>query len=297
MEEYFEDEENFENIPEVVEDRTLPIDERLRVNKLPYKLPNKLKELLDGFKWAILKKKQSAVVIVDGRSGMGKTTLSFQCAMYMSPNFSLSHVYFTPEKFLDALAIAQKGDTLVFDEAMLLSSRAALSQMNRMIVIAMSMIRSKNLFIIFNVNSIFDLDRNLALSRADLLLHCYGDSLTDKGKFIAFFKGGDGLDRIKDLYINGKKFYSYGKPKANFYTKFSSYFVVDELEYERLKQEGVNKFLSGSQSKMGNKDKTARDNAVKALYETGNYTQEQVAEMTKISLKTVSRIITGEGES
>ena len=290
--EYEEEEEE-----EMDENNRIPMEERDRVDALPYNLPVNLRHILDGFKWAIKKKKQSAVIIVDGRSGMGKTTLSFQTAKYMTDDFSLDNVFYTPEKFLEALTKTKKGDTLVFDEAMLLSSRAALSQMNRMIVIAMSMIRSKNLLIIFNVNSIFDIDRNLALSRADLLLHCYGESLTDKGKFLAFFKGGDGQDRIKDLYINGKKFYSYGRPKANFYSKFSKYFVVDEEEYERRKQEGVNKFLSASGSKMGNKNMIARDNAVKALYETGNYTQEQVSEMTKISVRTIQRILAGEKDA
>jgi hypothetical protein len=278
----------------------IPIEERLRVNHLPFKIPSALRQLLDGFKWAIMEKNQSAVTIVDGRSGMGKTTLSFQMASYMSPNFSLNDVYFSPEKFLDGLSNTKKGErkVLVFDEAMLLSSRAALSAMNRMIVVAMSMIRSKNVFIIFNVNSIFDIDKNLALSRADLLLHCYGDSLTDKGKFLAFFKGGDGMDRIKDLYINGKKYYSYGKPKANFYSTFSSHFTLDEDEYENKKQEGINKFLSGSQSKLGNKHLQTRDNAVRKLYELNNMTQDEIAEVVGVSPRTVQRICEGHsGES
>jgi DNA replication protein DnaC len=184
--------------------------EQLRVANLPYKLPKQLRSILDGFKWAINSKKQSAVIIVDGKSGQGKTTLSCQIGLYMSERFSLDSLYYTPEKFLDGLTKTTKGDVLVFDEAMLLSSRAALSQMNRMIVIAMSMIRSKNLLIIFNVNSIFDLDRNLALSRADLLLHCYGDSLTDKGKFLAFFKGSDGMDRIKQFCYFLKQYIEFG---------------------------------------------------------------------------------------
>jgi len=223
--------------------------ERVRVSKLKFKVPKKLTEILDGFKWAMNNKKQSSVIIVDGRSGMGKTTLSFQIGKYMTESFSLDNVHFTPESFIEALTRTNKGDTLIFDEAMLLSSRAALSSINRMIVIAMSMIRSKNLCIIFNVNSIFDLDRNLALSRADLLLHCYGDSLTDKGKFLAFFKGGDGRDRVKELYISGKKYYSYAHPRSNFNTTFTEHFVVNEAEYEKLKQVGVNKFLKGTKSK------------------------------------------------
>lgn len=271
----------------------IDIKELARVNELPFRLPSKLREILDGFKWAIREKNQSAVAIVDGRSGMGKTTLSFQMASYMSADFDFKDVCFTPDEFLKELENTQKGQNrvLVFDEAMLLSSRAALSKINRMIVIAMSMIRSKNVFIIFNVNSIFDLDRNLALSRADILLHCYGESLTDRGRFLAFFKGSDGWDRIKELYLKGKKFYSYANPKANFFTSFSGYFALDENEYERRKQEGVNKFLSSSQSKMGNKDKNARDKAIKELYKTGNYTQEQIAEMVGLSPKAVFNIL------
>jgi len=242
-------------------------EEKARVESLPYSLPTKLREILDGFKWAIHNKKQSAVIIVDGRSGMGKTTISFQCGKYITPDFSLSNVHFTPESFIEALTHTKKGDTIIFDEAMLLSSRAALSQINRMIVIAMSMIRSKNLCIIFNVNSIFDLDRNLALSRADLLIHCYGDSLTDKGKLLAFFKGSDGIDRIKQLYIHGKKYYSYGFPKSNFHTTFPSHFVVDENEYERIKQIGVNKFLKGTKNTEGGKYKQQRDALIKVVYD------------------------------
>jgi DNA-binding XRE family transcriptional regulator len=262
-----------------------------RVSRLNYKLPQKLRELLDGFKWAIHNKKQSVVTIVDGRSGMGKTTISFQMAKYMSESFSLDSVHFTPEDFLEALTHTQKGDTLVFDEAMLLSSRSALSAINKMIVIAMSMIRSKNLFIIFNVNSVFDLDRNLALSRADLLLNCYGDSLTDKGKFIAFFKGVDGRDRIKELYINGKKYYSYAHPKGNFFTTFSSEFVVDEDKYEEKKQIGVNTFLKSSKKTLGDKDRKSRDLYIKYLYEKCDLTQEEIADIGNLNRGTVINIL------
>ena len=269
----------------------IPLQERLRVEKLPYKLPAKLVQILEGFKWAIHFKKQSAVMVVDGRSGMGKTTLSFQIGKWMTDDFSLDNVFFTPEAFIKGLTTAKKGDVLVFDEAMLLSSRAALSAINRMIVIAMSMIRSRNLLIIFNVNSVFDLDKNLALSRADLLLNCYGDSLTDKGKFLAFFKGSDGMDRIKSLYINGKKYYSYAKPKANFYTTFSSYFVVDEEEYEKRKQVGVDKFLTGGKLEKENKQMKTRDALIYHMWKNEGYTQEQIAEMSKLGRQAVNAII------
>jgi len=278
-------------------DLTVSPQETVRVLNLPFKIPKSLRGLLDGFKWAIHKKNQSAVMIVDGRSGMGKTTLSFQCGAYMSEGFSLDNVHFTPESFLQALSVAKKGQTIIFDEAMLLSSRAALSSINRMIVVAMSMIRSKNLFIIFNVNSIFDLDRNLALSRADLLLHCYGDSLTDKGKFLAFFKGIDGRDRIKELYIRGKKLYSYGEPKANFFTTFSGYFALDEKEYEEKKQEGVNNFLKGTSGDTPTRFKKQRNDCLRIIHSIKGLTLRELEEFLaqnglRISYSSLSRVIT-----
>jgi len=257
----------------------VPQSEKKRISELPYSLPKKLREILNGFKWAMHEKKQSVVLITDGRSGMGKTTISFQIGRYMTPDFSLNDVHFTPEEFLEALTHTKKGDTVIFDEAMLLSSRATLSKINRMIVVAMSMIRSKNLCIIFNVNSIFDLDRNLALSRADLLLHCYGESLTDKGKFLAFFKGGDGRDRIKELYIHGKKYYSYGTPKSNFNAMFSSNFVLDEDEYEKKKQVGVDKFLKGTDRDLTNRYVKQRNILLHLLRETTKKTYQELEEL------------------
>jgi len=269
----------------------IPIEEKIRVDHLPYKLPHNLRELLDGFKWAIHNKKQSAVMVVDGRSGMGKTTISFQSAKYMTPDFSLDNVHFTPESFLEALTRTKKGDTIIFDEAMLLSSRAALTAINRMMVVAMSMIRSKNLFIIFNVNSIFDLDRNLALSRADLLLSCYGDSLTDKGRFLAFFKGSDGQDRIKHLYIQGKKYYSYARPKSNFNATFCSHFVLDEVEYEKKKQIGVNNFLKGKKTEAGKRWLMQRDKLIRYVYENNGLTQEGIAEIIQLEKSVISDVL------
>jgi hypothetical protein len=270
-------------------EKKIPIEERVRIRRLNYKLPKKLTEILDGFKWAMHFKNQSAVIVVDGRSGMGKTTISFQIGRYMSGNFNLEHVHFNPKSFLEGLTRVKKGDVIIFDEAMLLSSRAALTEINRMVVVAMSMIRSKNILVIFNVNSIFDLDKNLALSRADLLLNVYGDSLTDKGRFMAFFKGSDGVDRIKHLYINGKKFYSYARPKSNFHANFSSNFVLDEYEYERIKQEGVNTFLKNRQKPISTKWRDQRDKSILFHLKNG-ITQVEIAEELGISQQIVSEV-------
>ena len=273
---------------QLIENEASP--EKVRILKLPYRLPKLLTELLDLFKGAIHNKNQSIVTIIDGRSGLGKSTLSFQVGLYCDPNFSLKNVCFTPEQFLEALSNAEKGDVVIFDEAMLINSRASMSAINRAIVIAMSMIRSKNIIVIFNINSIFDLDKNLALHRADLLLNVYSKGLTDRGRFMAFFKSLDGRNRIKELYLNGKKYYSYAKPKSNFNTTFSGHFVFNQDEYDAKKDEGIRAFLE-TDTKFETKDKQQRDNCILWIRENTDKTLQDIADLAGVSLKTINNIL------
>ncbi len=267
--------------------------EQSRINNLVYRLPKKLTEILDLFKKAIHTKNLSIVIVNDGRSGVGKTTLSFQEGLYCSESFSLDNVFFTPDDFLKGLEKATKGDVLIFDEAMLISSRASMSQVNKMIIIAMSMIRSKNIIVIFNINSIFDLDKNLALYRCDLLLHVYAESLGKRGRFMAFFKAGDDRDRIKELYLYGKKYYSYTKPRSNFYATFPSHFVVEEKEYEKKKQIGVTQFLKYGASSLNilNKDKMLRNEYIRWIRNNTKLTFPMIAEIGGLSTRQIKTIV------
>lgn len=253
---------------------------------LEYSMDGYLVTLLTHFKDAVHNHNTSAVFIIDGRSGMGKTTLAIQIATMLYPTFDLKHVYFTPESFLEGLAAAEQFSVHVFDEAMILSNRSTMSQINKMIVQAMSMIRSKNIFIIFNINSVFDLDKNLALSRADLLLHVYGDNLIDRGNFAAFFKSKGQEDRLKQLYLLGKKYYSYSKPKANFYGSFTSRFILDKEEYEKAKQIGINEFLKAG-SKPSTKKEMVEARLIKYLKEEVGLSPEEIADIGNISRATV----------
>lgn len=210
---------------------------------ISFHIDSNLKDLLDGFKYVVSEKNTSVVILCDGRSGMGKTTLMNQVGIYCDNNYDLKNIYYDPDLFLEGLSNAKRGEFLLFDEAMLISNRSTMSRINKMIIQAMSMIRSKNIIVGFCINSIFDMDRNLVLSRADLLLHVYGENLIDRGNYIAFFRAVKQEDKIKLLYLLGKKYYSYAKPKANFVGKFFNKFIVDTQEYERQKQDAINKFL------------------------------------------------------
>lgn len=279
-------------------------EEKRRLENLPYSLNHNIKELLDGFKWAVHEKNTSAVSLFDGRSGMGKSTLAIMQAKYCDPDFDLHKIHFTPETFVNGefnsegklirvgLAQAKKGDYILYDEALPLSNRSTMSLVNRMIILSMSMIRSKRIFVGFCANSIFDLDRNLVLSRADVLFHIYGDNLVDRGKVMAFFKGGDSRDRLKELYLRGKKYYDYGQPKSNFNCVFPARFMVDEIQYEKEKQEGINKFMAGKPETGGVKYKTikSRDLLVMHLRSLG-YLIKEIADIAEISTREIDNII------
>ncbi|KKM69989.1 hypothetical protein LCGC14_1445170 [marine sediment metagenome] len=247
------------------------------------------KQLLDDFKNAVEKHNTSIVIIFDGKSGKGKTTLSNQTGYYLYPNFNLKNIYYEPETFLKGLAEAKQGSYHSFDEAMILSSRSAMSTVNKMIIQAMSMIRSKRIYVSFCVNSIFDLDRNLVLSRADALMHVYGEGLVDRGRFAAFFKAkGDNFDRIKLLYLYGKKFYDYSKPRANFIGRFVKEFIVNEVKYEVEKQIAIDKFLTQEPT---TKRQRSYQTLIFKLVRFDGYSTKKVAEYAEVDIKTIQNIL------
>lgn len=184
----------------------------------------------------IAHRRSDMFVIIDGPVGSGKSTLSFQCAKYFDPTFNLDRVVFSVDEFLRVLIRSTPGQAVVFDEAIIVNSRSALTDFNKKVIVAMTQIRSKGLYIFFNIPSVFDLDRNLVLNRCHLLLHCYQDNFGDRGKFLTFDR-----DKLKLLYLKGKRLYTYAIPKANFVARFMEYFYLNREEYEKKKQREIGK--------------------------------------------------------
>ena len=241
---------------------------------------------LDNFVKGVINKNTSAVWIIDGRSGLGKTTLSFQIGCYTTlkvremlkkkkvpehelPTFTLDNVCWTPEKFIERLKNAKMGEVIILDESMILSNRSVMSEMNKATIIMMSMIRSKQLFIIFNANSLFDLDKNLPLHRADMLLHVYAidDKFASRGRYYCV---PSARGRLKYLYISGKKFYDYSKAMPAFRDRFTAWFPFDEKEYEKRKQEGIEKYFQKGLGLRVKNQIRQRDLAMVLAFKSGN---------------------------
>lgn len=185
----------------------------------------------------VVKKDWDMIFLVDGIEGAGKSVKASQAAYYCDETLDLSRVVFTPVEFQRVVLSATKYQSVVYDEAYTgLSSRAAMSMVNRILVKMLAEIRQKNLFIFVVMPTFFDLDKYVALWRSRALFHVFTGDNFERGYF-AFYNA----DRKKDLYINGKKYYSYYKPKPNFIGRFTNHYVFDEAEYRKKKLQSTTK--------------------------------------------------------
>lgn len=180
---------------------------------------------------AVQKKDFDYLLIVDGEEGSGKSVFSMQLAKILDPNFCLSQVVFTPKEFIKAIVDAKPHSCIVFDEAFTgLSSRSSLSEVNQLLVSLMMEMRQKNLFVIVVMPTFFMLDRYVILHRARGLFHVYLHGL-NRGYWRFFSK-----DRMKYLYLAGKKMYSYTAGKHLFFGRFLNQYMVNEDEYRVRKR-------------------------------------------------------------
>lgn len=195
-----------------------------------YYLDNNIKANLDIAK-KVIKKDWDMVFVFDGYEGTGKSFCCIQAAYYCDPTLNIDRIVFTPDEFKAAIRKATSYQAVIYDEAFTgLASRASMTYVNRSLVSMLAEIRQKNLFVFIVMPCFFDLDRYVALWRSRALIHVYSGDEFKRG-YLAFYN----VERKKHLYLQGKKFYSYAKPKPNFYGKFTNTIPINEEEYRKKK--------------------------------------------------------------
>jgi len=195
----------------------------------------------------VLKKDRDFVAVYDGEEGVGKSVLAQQHAVILDPNFTIDNIVFTSDQFIKKIKDpnTKKGTCVVLDEAFSsANSRGSLSEVNRSMVGLATEMRQKNLFVLLVLPSFFDLDRYFALWRCRALFHVYFTPAEER-HYVVFNK-----DTKKLLYLLGKKFYNYSKPKAPFApSKFFNQYTVDEDEYRLKKADAFKKRTVGGVAK------------------------------------------------
>lgn len=205
----------------------------------PFYIDGYLRANLEDLKRNV-KKDYDAFTIIAGRERYGKSTLAAQAAIYVDPTFNLDKCVFTAEQFVEAVEKAKQYEAIVFDETMgYLSSRGAMSGFNKALIKVMSEMGFKNLFIFLCIPNFFELDRYAAMWRSTGLLLVYR-----RGCF-----GSYNYPTKKNLYLFGKKYYSYKIP-PNVVGSFGKYFPYDKEAYDLKKKQATMQWKKDKKEKI-----------------------------------------------
>lgn len=279
------------------------INDPITKTEISYHLDTRLKNNLDEkIIPSLLKKDKDCFLCVDGKEGTGKSTLALQIGKYVDPTLDISRIVFDGESFRQAIFKAKKGQVVVFDEAFTgLSSRAALSGVNKTLVSLMMQMRQKNLMVIMVLPTFFMLDKYAALFRAKALIHVYEN------------KGVRGYFRLynsklkKMLYLTGKKDYSYSSKfvrtrfKGRFYGKFALGSDLLEKKYRKKKEVALEATEKDPMTSKQIKYRNQRDIAIYLLRKTSNMTYRELENYLQdfdfdISFQQISKICCAFGD-
>ncbi len=248
---------------------------------MKYYLDKKMKSRLDNGVIPDLKQNdKDCFIAIDGAEGSGKSTLALQIGKYVDPTLDLSRVVFDGEAFREAILKAKKGQCVIFDEAFTgLSSRSALSGVNRTLVSLMMQIRQKNLFVIMVLPTFFLIDKYVALFRSRALIHVY-----ECGGRRGYFKVYN-RKKKKILYLLGKATYSYSgakwKVSTTFKGRFYGVFALgnNEMEekYRAKKLKALTMTEKNPMSAGQVKYREQRDIILYILRKTSKMTYEQIS--------------------
>lgn len=275
----------------------------VEVKGASYHMGEGLKRKWDSLKGGKIKKvDEDRFYIIDGHEGAGKSLFTIQQAAYIDPtilndedNRALPRICFSVEEFLNAVRKTRSTNSqtkcVIFDEAFRgMSSKAALSKINKQIVESLMEIRQNNLIVFIVSPSFYLLEFYTAVLRSKALFHVVKEK-NSTGRYVRIFN----YRKKAMLYQVGvRKGWGYPlktKAKVRFFNKYPG---GDEFEQRYRKKK--RKSLTDGPKKVEtvHKWKEERNIVVKTLYkELGTY--EKVVEKLKktglkISLSQVGKI-------
>lgn len=136
--------------------------------------------------WSELKNNLDHFIVLSGREGFGKTTLSFQIAAWVNPNFVLGNVCYDASGFLEILkarastceATPEDFQSVVMDEGTELLSREATNITNRTLVKTFFIQRALKFLVIINIPNFHMLDSVVRHHRVRTLIE-----ILSRGKY------------------------------------------------------------------------------------------------------------------
>jgi len=252
-----------------------------------------LKDNLIPVKDAVLNKGFDYISVVAGIPGAGKSTLAQQICKFLDPTFTTKdRICFSgggENGLIERTSKAKKGQAFILDESFeSLNTKVSRGSDFVRIMNHLQLIRQKGLFILLVLPNFFDLSKGLAIFRTTHLFVVYAENYK-RGTFLAFDR-----DLKRELYVRGNKFMDYNCVKANFYGSFIKKWIANEELYDKLKLKHLIEQGKDDVEKSRYKVEQARDNLVKYLRNTQKLNTLEIANIGKISRKTVYNIINKE---
>lgn len=192
----------------------------------------------------LVKNDWDMVGLYAGREGSGKTVKAMQDALYLDPKFNLDNIVFNPEQFEQAVNKAPPYSVIMWDESDDLA-RNWQSTIVQSLTRYFKRIRSKNLFFILVTPTIFDMNKYFVMHRINYSIQVY-----DKKGRRGFFKFYN-RNRIRKLYVDGKKYWDWTKGNPNFtgrFTKLPNNFPINWDEYNKKKDESTKNIIEKDQT-------------------------------------------------
>ena len=228
----------------------------------------------------------TSIISGGGEVRVGKSVLAMQIGAYWKEQMAKLHGIKVPfsvkENFvMDGRKLIEVGNRLgqnfpysplIFDEAGAdLEGKKVMTQLTQDVLDYYRECGQYNLLNILVLPEYFDLPKGIAMTRSICLLDVYyivdQDTIFQRGFFNFYSRRSK-----KKLYIKGKRELDYKAARYDFNGKFPNFYLLDEEEYRKLKQEALTK----RESKRRNKFQLQRDACWFLLNKEMGWTQTEI---------------------
>lgn len=200
-----------------------------------------LKSFMDQLSKAV-EQKWDGLFYFGGMEGAGKTTFALQVASYLDPNFNIENVVFDGESFVSACIKAKPKTAIVFDESYnVFNNRNHANKLTNKVISMLTMIRSKQLFILIVSPTFFDLSKYLIVHRSRAFINVYAKDM--KRGFFSFYN----YEKKAELYHRGKREHNMNVVKPLFWGRFTNWTPLDMCAYEERKQKAISALANNNE--------------------------------------------------
>lgn len=260
----------------------------IKRNNHIFKIDECLKDQYDIVEKKAIANNWDAPIINCGIEGTGKTTLSFQAAIYFDPNFTLKNVVFTPEQFMEAIQTLPEGSSIVWDEAITGAMSQQANAVSLTVIQKMTQIRKKRYKLFINFPYLWMLNKYF-IYRSLAVIKVIALGFEDRGYFNFYGRrtAKNLVGMMKDKYrTNPDRAFMDRYCKSAFWGYFTSYFPLDEQAYNIKKETAIQDLDKRSP----NRWKIFFAKTLRAIKEDSNLTITKLAEKLECSPQHLWRI-------